>query len=65
MKLLKLVWHVTVITLALYAVRPIEALYLSTSEAYYAFVDKFSRVWAKEGWESLRLYKEAWSKFKE
>ena len=39
MKLLKLVWHVTIITFALYVVRPIEALYFSTSEAYSAFIE--------------------------
>lgn len=64
MRYVTLVWHLFIITVALYIVRPIEAFYMATICACKAFVDKFVRVWAKEGWKALDLYNEAFNKFK-
>lgn len=64
MKILKLIYHVLVITVALYLVRPVECVYHASVEAFDIFIYTFKCKWEKEGWESLALYKRAWRIFK-
>ena len=65
MRYITLVWHLFIITVALYIVRPVEAFYMATICACKAFVDKFVRVLlVKDGWKALGLYREAFNKFK-
>ena len=64
-----LVWQFLVITVALYVVRPCEALYKAVKYSLKmfgrCFVDEFRNVYSKEGWDSLTLYKKAIEIFKE
>lgn len=60
MKYLKFIYHILVITIVLYMVRPTEALCTALYSALLSFLNKFDSVWSKEGWSSLELYKRAW-----
>lgn len=64
-----LVWHLIVVTIALYLVRPCEALYKAIKYSLTmfgrCFVDEFKDVYSKQGWDSLALYKTAVNRFKE
>ena len=48
---------------SLYIVRPAEAFYRATIQACGAFAWEFKRIWDKEGWEGLDLYRRAFDKF--
>lgn len=64
MKYIKLAWHIFVITVAMYIIRPIEAFLKSCYAACVAFKYRFIDLWDKQGWSSLELYKQAWERFK-
>ena len=63
MRYITLIWYLFIITIALYIVRPTEAFYRATIQACEAFAWEFKRIWDKEGWEALDLYRKAFDKF--
>ena len=60
MKYLEFIYHILVITIVLYMIRPTEAFCKAFYSALLTFLDKFDSVWDKAGWSALELYKRAW-----
>lgn len=60
---LRLVKHLSNITIAFYVIRPVECLYRSTIAAWKRFKGEFVGFWTLEG-DASDWYKSAWKIFK-